>query len=62
MQVQVHTDNKIQGGESLAQWVQQEAVSPASKFSCPTWTQANPAPTTSAAAWRRAPQGASPWA
>ena len=25
MQVQVHTDNKIQGGESLAHWIQEEA-------------------------------------
>ena len=32
MQVQVHTDNKIQGGESLAQWVQQEAVSRLARF------------------------------
>ena len=32
MQVQVHTDNKIQGGEPLAQWVQQEAVSRLARF------------------------------
>ena len=32
MQVQVHTDNKIQGGESLAQWVQQEVSTRLSRF------------------------------
>ncbi len=32
MQVQVHTDDKIQGGESLAQWIQQETVSRLSRF------------------------------
>lgn len=32
MQVQVHTDNKIQGGESLAQWVQKEALERLARF------------------------------
>ena len=32
MQVQVHTDNKIQGGESLAQWIQEEATSRLGRF------------------------------
>ena len=32
MQVQVHTDDKIHGGESLAQWVQQEALSRLARF------------------------------
>ncbi|GAA3987591.1 hypothetical protein GCM10022279_08240 [Comamonas faecalis] len=32
MQVQVHTDKKIQGGESLAQWVQQETLARLARF------------------------------
>lgn len=32
MQVQVRTDDHIQGGESLAQWVQDEAVSRLARF------------------------------
>ena len=32
MQVQVHTDDNIQGGESLAQWVQQEATARLARF------------------------------
>lgn len=32
MQVQVHTDDKIQGGESLAHWIQEETVSRLSRF------------------------------
>ncbi len=32
MQVQVHTDNKIQGGESLAQWVQKETLERLARF------------------------------
>ncbi len=32
MQVQVHTDDKIQGGESLAQWVQQETQERMARF------------------------------
>lgn len=32
MQVQVHTDNKIQGGESLAQWIQEEATARLGRF------------------------------
>jgi ribosome-associated translation inhibitor RaiA len=32
MQVQVHTDDHIQGGESLAQWVQDEATSRLARF------------------------------
>src|SRR5574343_872716 len=32
MQVQVHTDDKIHGGESLAQWVQQEAQSRLARY------------------------------
>ncbi|MPM58232.1 hypothetical protein SDC9_105063 [bioreactor metagenome] len=32
MQVQVHTNDKIQGGESLAQWVQEEVSSRLSRF------------------------------
>lgn len=32
MQVQVHTDDKIQGGESLAHWVQEETVSRLARF------------------------------
>ncbi|MCZ2406719.1 MAG: ribosomal subunit Interface protein [Burkholderiales bacterium 68-12] len=32
MQVQVHTDNKIQGGESLAQWMQKETVERLARF------------------------------
>ncbi len=32
MQVQVHTNDKIQGGESLAQWVQQEVSGRLSRF------------------------------
>lgn len=32
MQVQVHTDDHIQGGESLAQWVQDETSSRLDRF------------------------------
>lgn len=32
MQVQVRTDDHIQGGESLAQWVQDEALSRLARF------------------------------
>jgi ribosome-associated translation inhibitor RaiA len=32
MQVQVHTDDHIQGGESLAQWVQEEAKTRLARF------------------------------
>jgi ribosome-associated translation inhibitor RaiA len=32
MQVQVHTDDHIHGGESLAQWVQDEATSRLARF------------------------------
>ncbi len=32
MQIQVHTDDHIQGGESLAQWIQQEAASRLARF------------------------------
>ncbi|QIL45342.1 HPF/RaiA family ribosome-associated protein [Acidovorax sp. HDW3] len=32
MQVQVHTDDKIQGGESLAQWVQTETQERMARF------------------------------
>ena len=32
MQVQVHTDSKIQGGESLAQWIQEEATARLGRF------------------------------
>ena len=32
MQVQVHTDNKIQGGESLAHWIQEEATARLGRF------------------------------
>lgn len=32
MQVQVHTDNKIQGGESLAHWIQEEATTRLDRF------------------------------
>ena len=32
MQVQVHTDDNIQGGESLAHWVQEEAASRLARF------------------------------
>ena len=32
MQVQVHTDDHIQGGESLAQWVQTEASTRLARF------------------------------
>ena len=32
MQVQVHTDDKIQGGESLAQWVQTEPQERMARF------------------------------
>lgn len=32
MQVQVHTDDHIQGGESLAQWVQDEAKTRLARF------------------------------
>ena len=32
MQVQVHTDNKIQGGESLAHWIQEEATTRLGRF------------------------------
>ena len=32
MQVQVHTNDKIQGGESLAQWVQQEVSTKLARF------------------------------
>ena len=32
MQVQVHTDNKIQGGESLANWIQEEATTRLDRF------------------------------
>ena len=32
MQVQVHTDDNIQGGESLAQWVQEEAGTRLARF------------------------------
>ncbi len=32
MQVQVHTDDHIQGGESLAQWVQDEVKTHLSRF------------------------------
>jgi hypothetical protein len=32
MQVQVHTDDHIQGGESLAQWVQDEASNRLARF------------------------------
>jgi ribosome-associated translation inhibitor RaiA len=32
MQVQVHTDDKIQGGESLARWVQEECVARLERF------------------------------
>lgn len=32
MQVQVHTDSKIQGGESLAHWIQEEATGRLGRF------------------------------
>ena len=32
MQVQVHTDDNIQGGESLAQWIQEESTSRLARF------------------------------
>lgn len=32
MQVQVHTDDHIQGGESLAQWIQDEAKTRLARF------------------------------
>jgi len=32
MQVQVHTDDNIQGGESLAQWIQEETTSRLARF------------------------------
>lgn len=32
MQIQVHTDDHIQGGESLAQWVQEEAGKRLARF------------------------------
>lgn len=32
MQVQVHTDDHIQGGESLAQWIQDEAGTRLARF------------------------------
>lgn len=32
MQVQVHTDDHIQGGESLAQWITDEATSKLARF------------------------------
>ena len=32
MQVQVHTDDNIQGGESLAQWIQEEATARLGRF------------------------------
>lgn len=32
MQVQVHTDTKIQGGESLLQWVQQETLTRMARY------------------------------
>ena len=32
MQVQVHTDDHIQGGESLAQWITEEATAKLARF------------------------------
>ncbi len=32
MQVQVHTDDNIQGGESLARWVQEESTARLARF------------------------------
>ena len=32
MQVQVHTDDNIQGGESLAHWIQEEATARLGRF------------------------------
>ncbi|MGD9773941.1 HPF/RaiA family ribosome-associated protein [Diaphorobacter sp.] len=32
MQIQVHTDDHIQGGESLAQWIQEEAAAKLARF------------------------------
>lgn len=32
MQVQVHTDDHIQGGESLAQWINEEATAKLARF------------------------------
>ena len=32
MQVQVHTDDNIQGGESLAHWIQEETTARLSRF------------------------------
>lgn len=32
MQVQVHTDDHIQGGESLAQWITEEATTKLARF------------------------------
>ena len=32
MQVQVHTDDNIQGGESLAQWIQEESTARLGRF------------------------------
>ena len=32
MQIQVHTDDHIQGGESLARWVQEEATAKLARF------------------------------
>ena len=32
MQVQVHTDDNIQGGESLARWIQEEATARLARF------------------------------
>lgn len=32
MQVQIHTDDKIQGGDSLARWLQQECVARLERF------------------------------
>lgn len=51
MQIQVHTNDNIQGGESLIRWAQDEAAAaPARReqrrawsCSCPTWTRASPA-------------------
>ena len=32
MQIQVHTDDHVQGGESLAQWIQEEASTRLARF------------------------------
>lgn len=32
MQIQVHTDDNIQGGESLAQWIQEEVTARLGRF------------------------------